>query len=108
MRRRAARRCPSCGYPVPANASFCGKCGASLAPRGKPGEAGIPTFADKYNGYAKILGILSIFIFGWILGPLAIYYGSRARALDPRKGTGGIVLGAIGIVIWIIGVILFW
>jgi len=56
---------------------------------------------DKYDGYSKILGVLSIFVLGLILGPLAIYYGSKARALDERKGLAGIVLGAVGLILWL-------
>jgi predicted RNA-binding Zn-ribbon protein involved in translation (DUF1610 family) len=103
-RRKAERSCPACGATLEDDARFCPKCGAEVMPREQPARD-IPTFADKYNGYGKILGILSIFVLGWILGPLAIYYGSKARALDPRKGTAGIVLGAIGLVLWVVWII---
>jgi len=98
-------KCPSCGAEIPKGANFCTACGKELVPHEASKEE-IPTFADKYNGYSKILGILSIFIFGWVLGPLAIYYGAKARALDSRKGTAGILLGIIGLVVWIAGVIM--
>jgi hypothetical protein len=62
----------------------------------------IPTMAGKYDGYSKILGAVSIFLFGLVLGPLAIYYGAKARGLDERKGLVGIVLGAVGLILWII------
>ena len=62
----------------------------------------IPTMAGKYDGYSKILGVLSIFVIGLILGPLAIYYGAKARGLDERKGTVGMVLGAVGLILWVI------
>jgi hypothetical protein len=62
----------------------------------------IPTMAGKYDGYSKILGVLSIFLAGLILGPLAIYYGAKARGLDERKGLVGMVLGALGLILWVI------
>lgn len=62
----------------------------------------IPTMAGKYDGYSKILGALSIFLFGLILGPLAIYYGAKARSLDERKGLVGMVLGAVGLILWVV------
>jgi len=58
--------------------------------------------AGKYDGYSKILGVLSIFLLGLILGPLVIYYGAKARGLDKRKGTVGMVLGAVGLILWVI------
>jgi hypothetical protein len=62
--------------------------------------------AGKYDGYSKIFGVLSIvlclFMIGFILGPLAIYYGAKARGLDERKGSLGVVLGVVGLILWVI------
>jgi ribosomal protein S27AE len=112
-RAAAARRrrffCPNCGAEIPEYALFCPKCGSEVrlgaAAEEMPSRSSrpeIPTMAGKYDGYSKILGALSIFLAGLILGPLAIYYGAKARGLDERKGLLGIVLGSVGLVLWII------
>jgi len=62
--------------------------------------------AGKYDGYSKIFGVMSIvssiLFLGLILGPLAIYYGAKARGLDRRKGLLGMVLGAVGLILSLI------
>jgi hypothetical protein len=72
-----------------------------ITPAEQTSRPEIPTMAGKYDGYSKILGVLSIFVIGLILGPLAIYYGAKARGLDARKGTVGMVLGAVGLILWV-------
>ena len=56
--------------------------------------------AQRYNTYGLICGVLGLFIFGIILGPLALYFGGKARSLDSNQGTAGIVLGIIDIILW--------
>lgn len=71
--------------------------------------------AKKYGTYGLICGILGLFIFGIILGPLALYFGYKAKSLDKSQGTGGIILGIIDILLWVVVIvflvilpIIFW
>ena len=61
---------------------------------------------------ALIIAIVGIFVFGLILGSVAIYIGVRARGdIDYSQGrltgrgraTAAIVIGIIEIVAWVIG-----
>lgn len=51
--------------------------------------------ANKAADTGLLLGVLGFFFLGIVLGPLAIYYGMKARRLDPSKGLAGIILGGI-------------
>lgn len=53
---------------------------------------------------ALICGIVGLFIFGIILGPIAIVQANRAEALG-AKATGGKVLGWIDTIFGVIGLI---
>ena len=53
--------------------------------------------AKEHESNAKIAGIVGLFFMGFILGPLAIYYGKKAKKIDPTKGTSSIVLGVLDI-----------
>jgi len=54
--------------------------------------------AKKAADLGLMLGILAFFVMGVILGPIAIYYGLKARRLDPSLGLGGIVCGSIALI----------
>jgi hypothetical protein len=53
-----------------------------------------------------ICGILGLFIFGFVLGVLALYFGRKAKSLDNTQGTAGIVLGIIDIILWVFVLVL--
>jgi RNA polymerase subunit RPABC4/transcription elongation factor Spt4 len=118
VRRAAAARqkqifCSNCSAELPDYAQFCPKCGQEVRTNVAVAEMPyrtsrpeIPTMAGKYDGYSKILGVLGIFLAGWILGPLAIYYGAKARSLDERKGLVGMVLGIVGLILWIVATVI--
>lgn len=63
---------------------------------------------------ALILGIIGVFCFGVILGPIAIYEGVKARRLirqNPQltgktMATAGLVLGIITTAFWVLGILL--
>jgi uncharacterized Tic20 family protein len=66
---------------------------------------------------AMVCGIVGLFIFGIILGPIAICLGAAAkqqiqqsngRKTGDCQATAGIVTGSIAVVIWIILVILYF
>lgn len=76
------------------------------------------TAAQRTSGKAiaaLVLGIVSIFAFGFIAGVIAIILGVLARKeidADPSLGgrglaTAGLVLGIIGIVLWAL-VLVVW
>jgi hypothetical protein len=65
-----------------------------------------PEKVGRYLGIASILlGAVSVFVMGLILGPLAIGLGFMAKVRKSRMGMWGIVLGGFGIatsVFWIL------
>jgi hypothetical protein len=84
---------------------------------------GPPAFGPQPGGYggtapgataSLVLGILSIFCCGFILGPLAIVYSNKAKAAifanpgytGAGMATAGMVLGICGLVLHVIGLIL--
>ena len=54
--------------------------------------------AEKYALYGIIWGLLGLLIFP-LFGIGGIHYGRKAKKLDPTKGSGGIILGVVGIVL---------
>jgi hypothetical protein len=107
---------PPPGAPTPADAD-------SEGPFALPGQPGFATYRPPpgFGGApvrrlhtgarnALILGIASLICCGFILGPIAIFEGNKARkqigaAPDHFDGDGlalgGMVLGAIGIAGWL-------
>lgn len=63
---------------------------------------------NKYGNYAIILGIVGLFIFGFVLGIASIYYSCKALSDTTNiKGIIGIILGGIDIIGWITLLFLF-
>jgi len=62
-----------------------------------------------YGIVSLILAIIGIFVFGIILGPIAIILGVMGRKRDDSKGlaTAGLIIGIIVTILAIIGLILF-
>lgn len=54
---------------------------------------------------ALIIGIIGLFVFGIILGPIAIVQANKAESLG-TKATGGKVLGWIDLIFGLIGIVL--
>lgn len=52
-----------------------------------------------------ILGIVGLFVFGIVLGPIAIVQANRAESLG-AKATGGKVLGWIDLLFGLLGVVI--
>lgn len=124
-------RCPKCGYEQEDNTRFCGSCGAFLNPEtqngaqpnyniqqqpanvffGNDADSQAKIAARKKADNARILGIISIFLMGMILGIMAISQGSAAKKELERLGeptgvaTAGIVCGIIGLVGWVFAMI---
>jgi len=73
-----------------------------------------PPRSSSHAAVALVVGIVSIFMFGIILGPIAIFMGVRARNdIDASNGqmtgrgqaTAAIVLGVAAAVVWAVIVI---
>ncbi len=114
---QAQGRCAGCAEPFCANclvpvqgSSYCAKCkvmAVSKQPviegRRKPCELA---------GESLKYGIIGLFCFGIILGPMAISKGLKAKKLiakDPNldgegKATAGVILGIIATVIWVLSI----
>ena len=59
---------------------------------------------DQRNGkIALICGIISLFVLGVILGPIAIIYGGKSTT---TQGKVGRILGVIGLVLMVLGIAL--
>ena len=71
------------------------------------------TFPCKEAGEAMTYAILSLFCFGFVLGPMAISKAHKARQImneDPRldgygKANAATVIGIVGLVIWVLSII---
>lgn len=105
--------CEKCGTPNEAGTGFCVRCGASLTqPAGGYYTTPAPAPAkEPGKGFAiasMILGILSVACLGGLIqGILALIFGGVAKSKGSTSGmaTTGIVLGAIGLAIWLITMI---
>lgn len=56
---------------------------------------------------ATVFGVISIFFFSFIFGPLAIYQGTKANALG-GNGKPGIILGIVGMGLALISSIFYF
>jgi uncharacterized Tic20 family protein len=67
---------------------------------------GQPHEGEKAARTSLILGIIGLFVFGIILGPLAIVKAKKAERLGV-KATAGMVLGWIAAILSVIGIIYY-
>ena len=93
--------CPNCRANNADGAVQCAACGAPMvayapAPVKAPGK-GLAVAS-------MVCGIVSFFIFGLVLGILAVIFGGVAKSKGYRGGmaTAGIVLGVIGLALYFI------
>lgn len=78
-------RCKQCEYDLSGTTvgGVCPECGFAVADSLRPHQIPLSHCADA--GKSLVFGILSIFCLGFILAPVAIYFGSRAL-LQIREG----------------------
>ena len=122
-----AQFCPQCGSKIDESWNVCPSCGTSI--KSEPSipspvvtapvyAAPQPVYAPRVPGPyssnglgtgALVCGILSIFLFGFVLGPIAIGLGAAGLRRDKDDGSAvaGLVLGIIGLICWIF-VLVMW
>ena len=111
--------CNKCGANLPDGTRTCTNCGADLAGQAQPVYQQ-PVYqqpvyqqqpVDPGKGLgiaAMVLGIISLLCFPYILGTLGIILGAvglnKSKAVGMKNGmaVAGIVLGIIGIALWVL------
>jgi hypothetical protein len=116
--------CPNCGAENPEERDLCQSCGAPLAepvpaPTPPPPPIYTAPAAPTTSGLAVASLIMSIV--GWFLLPivgnvLAIIFGHMAKREIAQSGdrltgdglaTVGLILGYIGVGLWVLGILVF-
>ncbi|MEZ6136505.1 MAG: DUF4190 domain-containing protein [Pirellulaceae bacterium] len=89
------------------------------APQQIPPTGGDPKLLGEIKSQATtalVVGIISLFCFGIILAPFAIYRGNKAKKLIDQSGIGqehrglaqaGFIIGIIALVLNIIGILFY-
>lgn len=115
--------CNKCGANNADGVKFCSSCGNELAGGAPVNSYGTP--ANPYSAPAEtpaktaqpgkglavasmVCGIVSFFIFGLVLGVLAIIFGGVAKSKGNTSpmATAGIVCGAIGLGLYLLVLII--
>lgn len=84
-----------------------------MAIKGQPVLAEEATLPCKEANEALTYAIVSLFCFGFILGPIAISKASKAKKmieLNPRltgsgKATAATIIGVVGLVLWVLSIV---
>jgi hypothetical protein len=112
----AVDRCVGCAEPFCGNClvevagqRYCASC-KSLALQGREVLVEEPTLPCKEAGEALTYAIISLFCFGFILGPISISKAVKAKQIiadDPRlagygKCNAAILIGSVGLVLSVI------
>lgn len=99
---RKALICPDCGTQNPPSSSYCSDCGRPIGAGARERKKSTVTGA----GVASLVtGILGLFVFPIILGPIALVLGVIASDKKDKLGRAGLILGIIDIITW---AILIW
>lgn len=111
--------CPNCGANNADGATFCVNCGAPVnaAPAQPVGYQNAPVqpaygyqnapVKDAGKGFAiasLVLGIISLFVFAYICGTLAIVFAvvAKKKGSTNKMATAGLVLGIVGVASWLL------
>ena len=115
----ASGRCAGCAEPFCENClveiegqHYCGSCKV-MAVKGQPLVVAQSTVVCEDAKKALTFALISIFCFGFILAPVAVVTGAKAKkqiAQDPQlvgsgKATAAILIGVTVILFWIVGII---
>ena len=95
---------------------YCGACKVMALKGGAPALAEEATIPCKEAGEALTMAIVSLFCFGFILGPIAISKAATAKKLiaqNPRltgsgKATAATVIGIVALIfslIWVVSIV---
>jgi len=114
--------CPNCGAENPEGKDFCQDCGAPLTePVPAPSSPPVYTTPEAPTTSGLAVASLIMGIVGWFLLPLvgnvlAILFGHMAKREIAQSGgrlTGeelamvGLILGYIGVGVWVLGILAF-
>lgn len=95
--------CPDCGVETAEGASVCASCGKELqnAPR--------KDYGKDFAWASMVLGIVSMLIFPYLYGPLAILAAAVAKkqSCTGKMATAGLVLGIIAVVGYVVTQIVY-
>lgn len=111
--------CPNCGTNNAEGATFCVNCGAptNATPAQPVNYQSAPVqpaygyqpqpAKDAGKGFAiasLVLGIISLFMFAYICGTLAIVFAvvAKKKGSTNKMATAGLVLGIVGVASWLL------
>ena len=115
----AIERCTGCAEPFCGDClvdmhgqKYCGSCKV-MALKGRPLIVEEATLPCKEANEALTYAIVGLFCFGIILEPIALSKAFKAKkmiAMNPRlsgsgKVTAAIIIGIIGLILWVLGII---
>jgi hypothetical protein len=115
----AVDRCSGCAEPFCSDClveiqgqKYCGAC-KTMALRGAPPIAEEATIPCKEANEALTYSIVGLFCFGIILEPIAISKALKAKKMiemNPRltgsgKVTAALIIGVVGLVLWVLSII---
>ncbi|MCQ1946118.1 MULTISPECIES: hypothetical protein [unclassified Arthrobacter] len=96
-------------YPYPTTAESGDRPPASAQFPSYPASAQLPggrAAGEGFKNQSLLFGVLGLFVAGFVLGPMAIYYAQKAEALNV-PATAGKVLGWVNVVMCAITVAIF-
>lgn len=89
--------CPDCGTNNSANEAVCTGCGEALVqPKAN--------YSKDFAWASLVLGIVSMLIFPYLYGPLAVLSALKAKkqGYAGKKATVGLLLGVVAVLGWVI------
>src|SRR5262249_40179303 len=102
--------CSNCGQGIDAQVEFCPACGARQGIQYRPAD--VPNWEPHRGTAILVIGILSLFVVPFVLGPLAWIWGNqdlrkmKDGLMDPEgKGNteAGRICGMIATILSLIG-----
>lgn len=100
--------CSNCGTNNADGATFCANCGTSLSAKPAASYNAAPANAEQpakgLSIVSLVLGIISLIVFAYIAGTLAIVFScvAKKKGNTSKMTTAGLVLGIVGIGSWLL------